>query len=1118
MSEIPLTKYNFFKPRTTYLTIMCLTLMQSVLTNRTAHLRYVISEEVPVQTLVGNIISDNNWLKQIRSNVNRTDTGDVYCSWFSSGPTELFKLEPQTGKLYTNTRLDRETLCPTGGSSNMAEKDKCFLEFAAVCRSADSTSENWVSILIEIKDIDDNGPVFLERLSSSWNGAQTLQISEDVPVGFRHPLPAAYDPDVESNAQVSYSLENNSTFSSTYNPFGIEANPASVYLIVKHALDYEKDRMYTLNMKACGRKLTRNKCDILPLHVLIQDVNDNAPVIVYPPKPNHVITVSEATPIGALLMKIEATDADTSEAGRITYSLFNSPRQHLDSVEDGKFLPSSAENHLSPFKIDPDNGELRLTRMLPTSSPTPLDTIILASDNGVPRRTASIRLTVQIADTNNHAPKIEVKRTGCQRTNPDPTELTVPYVVESGAHLCLFIVSDADLGQNAQVDCKIQAGDDELERAFNLRFALVSTGLVSGKQLYMLQADRPLTTIGTAPDSPEKKHPISTLVIACNDHGEPYRLTSSIQLKIKLTDTTEMCFEQRLYQLTLEETAEPINDLVRPQLQEITQRVRYEWKTTPNPASLEESHTASDEGCKQLFVDTATGAIAAPYGLDREIAPLLRCTLQATEINGDRLVFSATTEIHITVTDINDNSPKLTPSLLHKGFSVIEWDSYSEIYTDQMVYPQKIGTVTAEDPDAGENGTVVFRLDSVTAERTLSSSSSLSSLSPLVGHDADVMEMPLPNFRLDPTTGQITLPREHHRLIDREMVSAYLLRVSLEDCGKVEKRRSLQEIRVNVLDVNDNPPRWHTQSGRQEFSEPVALQPLWTEVPGAVSELISDLKASDADQGENGKLSFVQLGWEKLPKFVTQGRSPLPPRAFHLYDSGRVRLWTSYLSMTQEYVFGVIVHDHGTARKLQTSGYVVVKQSLLIPNVNSTPMSPSSTTDQKRVHFATQNGHGSFPWITFSPDRFKTIIILLTCLGVVSVAAGAAIIFALSRNRPRNKGQDSQRLQKVTPQPNTRPDDSLMKTHLLDKPPVMALTGAEYFSDVTRNNCDHAAPVLVDHTSYSLPLLGDATTPGTCSLSSVPGVLSTAQNLQFSSQWNSKISYCPTQNDIIRYG
>ncbi|GAA42918.2 protocadherin-9 [Clonorchis sinensis] len=1092
--------------------------MHSVLTNRTAHLRYVISEEVPVQTLVGNIISDNNWLKQVRGNVNRTDTGEIHCSWFSSGPTELFKLEAQTGKLYTNTRLDRETLCPTGGSSNRVEKNKCLLEFAAVCRSADSTSENWVSILIEIKDIDDNGPVFLERLSSSGNGAQTFHIGEDVPVGFRHPLPAAYDPDEEINAQISYSLENNSTLSNAVNPFGIEANPASVYLVVKHALDYEKDKMYTLNLRACGRKLTRNKCDILPLHVLVQDVNDNPPVIVYPPKTNHIITVSEATPIGALLIKIEATDADTSEAGRITYSLFDSPRQHLDSVDNGKFLSLSTGNHLSPFKIDPDNGELRLTRMLPANNPTALDTIVLASDNGVPKRTASVRLTIQIADTNNHAPKIEVKRTGCQRTNADPTELTVPFVVESGAHLCLFIVSDADLGQNAQVDCKLQSGDDELESAFNLRFALVSTGLVSGKQLYMLQADRPLTTTGTSPDSLEKKPSVTTLVITCNDHGEPYRLTSSIQLKIKLTDTTEMCFEQTLYQLTLEETAEPINDLVRPQLQEITQRVRYEWKTTPNPASPDESHTASDEGCKQLFVDTATGAIAAPRGLDREIAPLLRCTLQATEINGDRLVFSATTEIHITVTDINDNSPKLTPGLLHKGFSVIEWDSYSEVYTDQLVYPQKIGTITAEDPDAGENGTVVFRLDSVTAERALSSTSSLPSLSPLLEHNADLMEMPLPNFRLDPTTGQVTLPREHHRLIDRELVSAYLLRIALEDCGKVEKRRSLQEIRVNVLDVNDNPPRWHTQSGRQEFIEPVALQPLWTAVPGAVSELITDLKASDADQGENGRLSFAPLGWEKLPKFVTQGRSPLPLRGFHLYDSGRVRLWTSYLSMTQEYVFGVIVHDHGTARKLQTSGYVVVKQSRLIPNVNSTPMSTSSTTNQKRFHFAIENGHGSLPWSTFSPDRFKTIIILLTCLGVVSVAAGAAIIFALSRNRPRNKGQDLQRLQKVTPQLNTRPDDSLMKTHLLDQPPVVALIGGEYFSDVTRNSCDHAAPALVDPTSYSPPLLGDATTPGNCSLSSVPSVLSTAQNLQFSSQWDSKMSYRPTQNDVIRYG
>ncbi|CAL8069119.1 unnamed protein product [Calicophoron daubneyi] len=988
-------------------------------------LHYIIQEEVGIHTFVGNLLKDTTRLNFPMKDklLNRPNATFSFYE-INKNQQDQFELDSDSGDLYTRQRIDREALCPKSqvpllldgkwsDSVPLATKHdlekvrdlsrvdttKCLLEFAVICKLRDSKEDLWIPLVIDVEDIDDNPPIFLEKYSADWNGKHTVLMSEDTQVGYKIPLPYAYDSDIGLNARVSYKIQNSSNAAEISDQFSIRVEtfrsletPSVPNLVLLKQLDYETKREYNFELVACGALKLADKCSNLPVRALVVDVNDNSPIITYPPRNLHEITISEALPIGALLLKLEAKDADSGEAGRVSFSL--EPDQDIRTAKDEFGRTGS----LFQLRIDEHSGEIRLSSTL-SSRRTPLiQATVYARDNGVPSRSDSARLLIHVSDTNNHAPEIKIRRVGCNPKDSKLNEISISSSVEQGDHVCLIIVSDEDLGQNGDVECHSDPVDNALGRDYGLSFRLVSTGKVSGRHLYVLQVEREASqVVVTNADIKEitwksDHHPFSTLMITCSDQGKPYALTSSVSVKIQLVSSyeQELCFDQKSYQITLPESDKPVENLMRFQLQELANGIRFTIQKTDSTNDI--------KPCQQLAIDSVSGDLSAPHGLDRELASTIHCLVTAAEYRGGQIVRSTTTDLIVNVTDINDNAPTLNSKQVLSGLSVVEWDGYSENYAHQLVYPYVVGKIIATDPDAGENGTISYRIESVVAERS--------------DHVDPVSETILPKFDIDPDTGEVSLTREHHILIDREQVRAYQLRLVLEDRGLVPKRSAVHNLKVHVIDVNDNPPQWTTKklpsfSTKPESFGAVPLDIKWRSVQSAGgNEFISALKATDLDQGENAQLIYAKLPLDQLPGHASNGKLAVPDPALEIYPSGHMRLWTDHFKLNEDYVVGVIVQDSGVTRRLQTAGYFYIRFPLKEINYSSLkklefelPRDKEDSGDS-----AVKTGQLSFfsstKGLPITGERFKFILIILLCSGTVVILVSGAVILLLSRQKP----------------------------------------------------------------------------------------------------------------------
>ncbi|XP_065546598.1 protocadherin beta-15-like [Lathamus discolor] len=183
--------------------------------------------------------------------------------------------------------------------------------------------------------------------------------------------------------------------------------------------------------------------------------------------------------------------------------------------------------------------------------------------------------------------------------------------------------------------------------------------------------------------------------------------------------------------------------------------------------------------------------------LDREEQAEMAFNLIA--IDGGSPHRSGTTQIHIVVLDVNDNSPIFS----------------QELYVVQILENAPEGSVVlrvvATDSDAGVNGDISYQF--IQADQSYSS------------------------FMIDPMSGEIKLTKS----LDFEVTENHELSVQATDGGGLS---AICRVLVEVVDVNDNAPELVVSS----FSSPIPENAL----PGTVVALFT---ARDRDSGANGKIS-----------------------------------------------------------------------------------------------------------------------------------------------------------------------------------------------------------------------------------------------------------------------
>ncbi|XP_032706966.1 protocadherin alpha-10-like, partial [Lontra canadensis] len=187
--------------------------------------------------------------------------------------------------------------------------------------------------------------------------------------------------------------------------------------------------------------------------------------------------------------------------------------------------------------------------------------------------------------------------------------------------------------------------------------------------------------------------------------------------------------------------------------------------------------------------------------LDREVASELLLVLQATD--GGKPELTGSTELHITVLDVNDNAPMF----------------------DKAVHRVKL-------PENSRNGTLVIRLNASDLDE--GSNSHI-----LYSFAADVSSNTEDFFHIDSASGEIKVNGK----IDFEETKLWKLQVEAVDKGHPPMFGHCT-ILVEILDINDNAPELLVTSLLLCVPEDATL--------GTVIALIS---VTDRDSGANGEVT-----------------------------------------------------------------------------------------------------------------------------------------------------------------------------------------------------------------------------------------------------------------------
>uniref|UniRef100_A0AAY5EP39 Cadherin domain-containing protein n=1 Tax=Electrophorus electricus TaxID=8005 RepID=A0AAY5EP39_ELEEL len=208
---------------------------------------------------------------------------------------------------------------------------------------------------VEITDINDNSPAFTEK-------DQLLEIPESSPPGEDFQLQAAQDADFGTNSVKFYKLSQTEYFELELRDNGGERKIPILKL--RQSLDREKQNRHNLILTAVdGGNPPRSGS--ININITVLDDNDNRPKFT---QELYSVTVEENSPVGTVVVKVNATDIDEGLNGEIVYSFVKNLDKHVYDT----------------FALDINTGEIRIKGKVDFEINNVYRVGITASDKGQP--------------------------------------------------------------------------------------------------------------------------------------------------------------------------------------------------------------------------------------------------------------------------------------------------------------------------------------------------------------------------------------------------------------------------------------------------------------------------------------------------------------------------------------------------------------------------------------------------------------------------------------------------------------------------------------------------------------------------------------------------------------
>ncbi|XP_006156314.1 protocadherin beta-7 [Tupaia chinensis] len=425
-------------------------------------LRYFVAEETETGTFLTNLANDLGLgLGELATRGSRI---------VSDQNIPFLLLNPLTGDLLLNEKLDREELCgPT---------EPCVLPFQLLLEKPFQIfrAELWV------RDINDHSPVFLDR-------EIPLKILESTTPGTAFLLERAQDSDVGANTLRNYTVSPNAYFHIKVHVSG----EGTIYpeLVLDQVLDREELPELSLTLMALdGGSPPRSGTALIRVEVL--DINDNAPEFV---QSLYKAQVPEDSPVGALVTSVSARDLDVGSNGEIVYAFFY-----------------ATESILRTFEINSTSGNLHLKAELNYEAIQTYVLTIQAKDGG--GLSGKCTVVVEVTDINDNPPELLM------------SSLTSPIAENSPETVvAVFRIRDRDSGINGKMVCSIQ--DDlpfVLKPSVENFYTLVTEKALDREWKTEYNITITVTDMGTPRLTTE--HSITLLVSDVNDNAPAFTQAS----------------------------------------------------------------------------------------------------------------------------------------------------------------------------------------------------------------------------------------------------------------------------------------------------------------------------------------------------------------------------------------------------------------------------------------------------------------------------------------------------------------------------------------------------------------------------------------------------------------
>lgn len=711
-------------------------------------------------------------------------------------------------------------------------------------RATDSVTGSYAEAIIEIEveDVNDNPPIFTEKVYSAT-------ISEISATGTSVVRVSATDADSGRHQAISYQFAAG-TNGSEY--FHIDTSNGLV--TTARLLDYEQTQHYSLIIRAVDNGIPSLSSDVL-LNVNISDFNDNPPIF---QQNQYETTISEVATCGHFVIRVHARDSDNMDINNLEYNILEGNEQrhftigtksgiisvsnsckkileanyHLNvSVSDRVYrrsipvqIRTSKTNKYKPMfdqsiyevelaenaavgthvvqllAVDPDSGpygsiDYTIINKLAKEKFSIDNSGDILTSQKLDRENSTEKLIAIKIMAKDGGGKVDFCTVNIILTDENDNapqfqaaeyKVHIPASTLKGAPVIQIVAVDADEGMNADVTYSVASSSDKIEDILEIN---PHTGFITIKE----------SLVGLENNS-------FTYYVKAQDGGSPQK-DSCVPVIVKVIppELSIPRFSEPLYSFSASEDL-PAGSEIGLVTADADQPVIY---------SLVNGNTDESNKDGVFTLDEKTGTLKIGKNIDHEKTKWYQIDVIAQCFHGDIEVASSVS-INIQVKDVNDNQP------------IFEANPYKAFVPENMPAGTTVIQVTANDQDTGTNGHVTYSLSS---------------------EFDDVGDV----FAIDGVSGWLTTLKE----LDCETKGRYKFAVVAFDHGRKVQLSSTAMVEVEVSDENDNSPQFTRNIYKGLVSE--------DSQPG---EVVVALSMTDADVTESNRQATCYITGNPFAKYI----------------------------------------------------------------------------------------------------------------------------------------------------------------------------------------------------------------------------------------------------------